>query len=123
MLNLSDEQIMLRDTVREFAAKELEPAAPEIDVTMAFPAEALRTMGELGFLGIPFPAQYGGGDLDTVSFVLMMEEIAKACGSTTLSVAAHCSLCCAPILMFGNERQKQKYLPPLLSGKKSARSV
>ena len=118
MLNLSDEQIMLRDTVREFAAKELEPAAPEIDVTMAFPAEALRTMGELGFLGIPFPAQYGGGDLDTVSFVLMMEEIAKACGSTTLSVAAHCSLCCAPILMFGNERQKQKYLPPLLSGKK-----
>jgi len=118
MLNLSDEQIMLRDTVREFAQKEIEPKAAEIDVTMEFPAETLRKMGELGFLGIPFPSQYGGGDLDTVSFVLMMEEIAKACGSTTLSVAAHCSLCSAPIMMFGNEVQKKKYLPPLLSGEK-----
>ncbi len=118
MLNLSDEQIMLRDTVREFAQKELEPVAAEIDVTMEFPADKLRTMGELGFLGIPFPARYGGGDLDTVSFVLMMEEIAKACGSTTLSVAAHCSLCSAPIFMLGSEKQKQKYLPDLLSGKK-----
>lgn len=118
MLNLSDEQIMLRDTVREFAQKEIEPKAAEIDVTMAFPGETLRKMGALGFLGIPFPAQYGGGDLDTVSFVLMMEEIAKTCGSTTLSVAAHCSLCSAPISMFGNEAQKKKYLPPLLSGEK-----
>jgi butyryl-CoA dehydrogenase len=118
MLNLSDEQIMLRDTVREFAQNELAPLAAEIDVTMEFPAENLHKMGELGFLGIPFPSQYGGGDLDTVSFALMMEEIAQACGSTTLSVAAHCSLCCAPIMMLGNEKQKQKYLPDLLSGKK-----
>src|SRR5262245_356136 len=118
MLKLSEEQVMLRDTVREFAQKELAPLAAQIDVTMEFPAENLHKMGELGFLGIPFPSKYGGGDLDTVSFVLMMEEIAQACGSTTLSVAAHCSLCAAPISMFGNERQKQKYLPDLLSGKK-----
>ncbi len=118
MLNFSDEQIMLRDTVREFAQKELETVASEIDVTMEFPAANLRKMGELGFLGIPFPSPYGGSDLDTVSFVLMMEEIAQACGATTLSVAAHCSLCASPILMFGNEKQKQKYLPDLLSGKK-----
>lgn len=118
MLNLSEEQVMLRDTVREFAQKEIEPKAAEIDVTMEFPAENLRKMGELGFLGIPFPAQYGGSDLDTVAFVLLMEEIAKACGATTLSVAAHCSLCSMPILMFGNEAQKKKYLPPLLSGEK-----
>ena len=118
MFYLTDEQAMIRDTVREFAQKELEPVAAEIDVTMAFPTENLRKMGELGFLGIPFPSQYGGGDLDTLSFALMMEEIAKACGSTTLSVAAHCSLCAMPILMYGSESQKKKYLPDLLSGKK-----
>ncbi|MGH7493865.1 MAG: acyl-CoA dehydrogenase [bacterium] len=118
MLKLSDEQVMLRDTVREFAQKELAPLAAQIDVTMEFPAENLHKMGELGFLGIPFPSKYGGGDLDTVSFALMIEEIAQACGSTTLSVAAHCSLCAAPISMFGDEEQKQKYLPDLLSGKK-----
>jgi len=118
MLNLSDEQLMLRDTVREFAKNEIEPRAAEIDRTMEFPEDNLRKMGELGFLGVPFPTEYGGGGLDTLSFALMMEELARICGSTTLSVAAHCSLCCAPINMFGNEVQKKKYLPDLLSGKK-----
>jgi alkylation response protein AidB-like acyl-CoA dehydrogenase len=117
-MHFTDEQIMLRDTVREFAKNEIEPRAAEIDRTMEFPADNLRKMGELGFLGIPFPTAYGGGGLDTVSFVLMMEELARVCGSTTLSVAAHCSLCCAPITMFGNEAQKKRYLPDLLSGKK-----
>lgn len=118
MLNFTDEQLMIRDTVREFARNEIEPKAAEIDQTMAFPAENLRKMGELGFLGIPFSSKYGGGDLDTVSFVLMIEELARVCGATTLSVAAHCSLCATPISMFGNEAQKQKYLPDLLTGKK-----
>jgi butyryl-CoA dehydrogenase len=115
---LTDEQIMLRDTVREFAQKEIEPVAAEIDRTMAFPADNLRQMGELGFLGIGFPAEFGGSGMDALSFALMIEEIAKACGSTVLSVAAHCSLCCAPISMFGNETQTKKYLPDLLTGKK-----
>lgn len=118
MLNFTDEQLMIRDTVREFARNEIEPKAAEIDQTMEFPAENLRKMGELGFLGIPFSSKYGGGDLDTVSFVLMIEELARVCGATTLSVAAHCSLCATPISMFGNEAQKQKYLPDLLTGKK-----
>jgi len=118
MLNFSDEQIMLRDTVREFVKNEIEPRAAEIDRTMDFPADNLRKMGELGFLGLPFPTEYGGGGLDTLSFALMMEELARVCGSTTLSVAAHCSLCCAPINMFGSEVQKKRYLPDLLSGKK-----
>ncbi|MCL4706266.1 acyl-CoA dehydrogenase [bacterium] len=118
MLNFTDEQLMIRDTVREFAKNEIEPKAAEIDQTMEFPAENLRKMGELGFLGIPFSSKYGGGDLDTVSFVLMIEELARVCGATTLSVAAHCSLCATPISMFGNEAQKQKYLPDLLTGKK-----
>jgi butyryl-CoA dehydrogenase len=115
---LTEEQIMLRDTVREFAKKEIEPIAAEIDQTMAFPAENLRKMGELGFLGISFPPEYGGSGMDTLSFTLMIEETAKACGSTCLSVAAHCSLCCTPIFLFGNEAQKKKYLPDLLTGKK-----
>jgi alkylation response protein AidB-like acyl-CoA dehydrogenase len=118
MLNLSDEQVMLRDTVREFAKNEIEPRAAEIDRTMEFPVDNLRKMGELGYLGMPFPTEYGGEGLDTLSFVLMMEELARVCGSTTLSVAAHCSLCCAPINMLGNEAQKRRYLPDLLSGKK-----
>ncbi|RIK71868.1 acyl-CoA dehydrogenase, partial [candidate division KSB1 bacterium] len=118
MLNFTDEQLMIRDTVREFAKNEIEPKAAEIDQTMEFPGENLRKMGELGFLGIPFSSKYGGGDLDTVSFVLMIEELARVCGATTLSVAAHCSLCATPISMFGNEAQKQKYLPDLLTGKK-----
>jgi len=118
MLNFSDEQIMLRDTVREFARNEIEPRAAEIDRTMEFPADNIRKMGELGFLGVPFPPEYGGGGFDTLSFALMIEELARACGATTLSVAAHCSLCCAPINMFGTEAQKQKYLPDLLAGKK-----
>jgi alkylation response protein AidB-like acyl-CoA dehydrogenase len=117
-MHFTDEQIMLRDTVREFARNEIEPRAAEIDRTMELPAENLRKMGELGFLGVPFPTEYGGGGLDTLSFALMMEELARACGSTTLSVAAHCSLCCAPINMFGNEAQKKRYLPDLLAGKK-----
>lgn len=118
MLNFTDEQLMIRDTVREFAKNEIEPKAAEIDQTMEFPGENLRKMGELGFLGIPFSSKYGGGDLDTVSFVLMIEELARVCGATTLSVAAHCSLCATPIYLFGNETQKQKYLPDLLTGKK-----
>lgn len=115
---LNEEQVMLRDTVREFAKKEIEPLAAEIDVTMAFPEENLRQMGELGFLGIGFPTEYGGSGMDALAFALMIEEVAKACGSTVLSMAAHCSLCCWPITAFGTETQKQKYLPALLAGKK-----
>jgi butyryl-CoA dehydrogenase len=115
---LTEEQVMLRDTVREFAKKEIEAIAAEIDCTMAFPADNLKKMGELGFLGIGFEPEHGGSGMDTLSFALMIEEVAKACGSTVLSVAAHCSLCCGPIAAFGNETQKQKYLPDLLAGKK-----
>lgn len=117
-MHFSDEQLMLRDTVREFAKNEIEPKAAEIDHTMEFPAENLHKMGELGFLGVSFPTEYGGSGLDTLSFALLMEELARVCGSTALSVAAHCSLCCAPVVMYGNEMQKQKYLPDLLSGRK-----
>ncbi|MFQ5707413.1 MAG: acyl-CoA dehydrogenase [bacterium] len=115
-MEYSEEQLMLRDMVREFARNELEPKAAEIDETGEFPWDNIRKMAELGLLGIPFPEQYGGAGMDTLSFVLALEEIAKVCGSTCLTIAAHTSLCATPIYLFGTEEQKQKYLTPLASG-------
>ncbi len=112
----SEEQLMLRDMVREFATKEIEPLAAEIDESCEYPMENIKKMAELGLLGIPFPEKYGGAGMDTVSLALALEEIAKACGSTCLSIAAHISLCATPIYLFGTDEQKQKYLTPLAQG-------
>lgn len=115
-MEFTDEQLMLRDMVREFAKNEIEPKAAEIDETCEFPLNNLKKMAELGLLGIPFPEEYGGAGMDTISLALAIEEIAKACGSTCLSMAAHISLCATPIYLFGTEEQKRKYLIPLASG-------
>lgn len=112
----TEEQLMLRNMVREFAQKEIEPLASEIDETCEYPLENVKKMAGLGLLGIPFPEKYGGAGMDTISLALALEEIANACASTCLSIAAHISLCTTPIYLFGNEEQKQKYLPPLASG-------
>lgn len=114
---LTDEQTMLRDAVRDFAQQEIAPRAREVDETATFPADTFRKMGELGFLGLPYPEQYGGAGADTVSYALAVAEISKACGSTGLSYAAHVSLGCAPFYLFGSETQKQQYLTHLASGK------
>ncbi len=116
-MNYTDEQMMLRDMVREFAKNEIEPIAAEIDESGEFPMANIKKMAELGLLGIPFPEEYGGAGMDTVSLALALEEIAKACGSTCLTVAAHISLCATPIYLFGTEEQKRKYLVPLAKGK------
>ncbi len=113
----TEEQLMLRDMVREFAKNEIEPIAAEIDETAEYPMDNIKKMAELGLLGIPFPDEYGGAGMDTISMALALEEIAKACASTCLSVAAHISLCATPIYLFGTEEQKQKYLIPLAQGK------
>ena len=115
-VELTEEQLMLRDTVREFAQNEIEPISAQIDESCEYPIENIKKMAELGFLGIPFPEKYGGAGMDTMSLVLAIEEVAKACGSTCLSMAAHISLCSMPIFLFGNEAQKQKYLAPLATG-------
>jgi len=112
----TEEQLMLRDMVREFAKNEIEPLAAEIDETCEYPMQNIKKMAELGLLGIPFPEEYGGAGMDSVSLALALEEIAKACGSTCLSIAAHISLCATPIYLFGSEAQKQKYLRPLAQG-------
>ena len=118
MITLTEEQKMLQQLAREFAENELAPRAAEIDESTEFPLDILRKMGELGLLGIPFPEKYEGAGLDTLSFALALEEFGAACGATTLSVAAHTSLCCTPIYLFGTEEQKMKYLPDLLTGRK-----
>jgi len=116
-MQLTEEQKMLRDMVRDFAENRIKPLAVELDETERFPEEVFQEMGELGLMGIPYPEEYGGAGMDTVSYAIAVEEIARVCGSTALGLAAHISLGCGPIVLFGNEEQKQKYLPDLCAGK------
>ncbi|WP_216829350.1 acyl-CoA dehydrogenase family protein [Alkalihalobacterium elongatum] len=113
---LTKEQQMIRDMVRDFAQNEVAPKAEHVDKTAEFPIETFKKMGELGMLGIPFPEQYGGSGGDTISYALSVEEIGRACGSTGLSYAAAVSLGASPIYYFGTEKQKQDHLVPLASG-------
>ena len=114
--DLTPEQKMIRDTVREFAEAEIAPHAAEWDRTEHFPIEVFRKMGELGFLGLPIPEEYGGAGADMISYCLAVEEIGRACGGTGLSYEAHVSLACTPILLYGTEEQKRKYLVPMARG-------
>lgn len=114
--DLTEEQRMTRNMVRDFANDVIKPRAIEIDVEAKFPNDIFEEMGRLGFMGIPFPEEYGGSGGDTVSYALAVEEIGKVCGSTGLSYAAAVSLGATPIYLFGTEEQKQKYLVPLAKG-------
>ena len=114
--NLTEEQKMTRNMVREFANDVIKPRAIEIDVEAKFPVDIFEEMGKLGLMGIPFPEEYGGSGGDTISYALAVEEIGKVCGSTGLSYAAAVSLGATPIYLFGTEEQKQKYLVPLAKG-------
>jgi alkylation response protein AidB-like acyl-CoA dehydrogenase len=113
---LTKEQKMIRDMVRDFAQAEIAPKASELDRTARFPIETFARMGELGLLGLPIPEEYGGAGADLTSYCLAVEEIGRACGGTGLSYEAHVSLACMPLLLYGTEEQKQKYLRPLASG-------
>ena len=115
---LSKEQEMLRQMFRDFCQNEVKPIAAEIDEEERFPWETVRKMGELGMMGVYFPREYGGGGADVLSYAMCVEELGKVCGSTSIIVSSHTSLCCAPIYEFGNEDQKHKYLPDLLTGRK-----
>jgi alkylation response protein AidB-like acyl-CoA dehydrogenase/uncharacterized membrane protein required for colicin V production len=113
---LTEEQRLIRDTVREFAQKEIVPIARHTDETGEFPWQTFKKLAELGLMGLPFPEQYGGAGGDTVSYALAVEEISAACGSTGLTYAAHVSLGSWPIYAFGSETQKRRYLVPLTRG-------
>lgn len=115
---LSREQEMLRQMYREFAETEVKPLAATIDEEERFPWETVQKMAPLGLLGIYFPKECGGGGADVLSYAMFVEELAKVCGTTSIVVSTHTSLCSAPIFEFGTEEQKRKYLPILLRGEK-----
>ncbi len=115
---LTEQQRMIRDAARDFAQKELAPYAAEWDRNETFPAEAVKKLGELGFMGINVPEQYGGAGLDMVSYVLAMEEISAACASTGVVMSVNNSLVCWPLETYGTEEQKMKFLAPLARGEK-----
>jgi butyryl-CoA dehydrogenase len=114
--SLSDEQRMFQKAVRDFCDRELKPYAAEVDESGHLRREALAKMPDLGLLGMQVPEVYGGADFDSISVVIAMEEIARACGSTGLSVEAHNELCCAPLVHWGTDAQKQRFLPRLTGG-------
>lgn len=115
--DLTDEQKAIQSLAREFAQNEVKPRAEEMDREEAFPYDLVTKMAELGFMGLPFPEEYGGAGGDTVSYALAVMEIARADASTAITMAAHCSLGATPFYLFGTEEQKQKYLVPLAQGK------
>lgn len=113
---LSEEHLMIRQAARDFAQNELKPGVIERDEHQKFPAEQIKKMGELGFLGMMVSPKYGGGGMDTISYVLAMEEISKVDASASVVMSVNNSLVCWGLENFGNEEQKQKYLVPLAKG-------
>lgn len=111
----TENQAQIAEMVREFANKHIRPNMMEWDESQKFPVDVFKKMGELGLMGVLVPAEYGGSGLSYFEYVTVVSEIAKVCGSVGLSTAAHNSLCTGHILYFGNEEQKQKYLPKLAS--------
>src|SRR5450759_2034183 len=114
----TEEHLLIKQTVRDFAEKEIAPRAEDIDSTDKFPTDIFTRMGDLGILGIPFAEAYGGSGGDYLSLLIALEEIARVSGSVAIILDAHTSLCCEPIYQFGTEEQKKKYLPSLLRGDK-----
>jgi alkylation response protein AidB-like acyl-CoA dehydrogenase len=117
---LSDEQRMLRDTVRDFARQEVAPVAGELDREKRFPYELVAKLGELGLMGIPFPEEYGGGGADSLSYAIAIEELARVDASLAITISAHSSLGTMPIHLWGSDEQKSHWLPDLCSGRKLA---
>ena len=115
---LSKEHEMARALFREFAENEVKPLAQEVDETEVFPRGTIEKMAKYGFLGIPVPKEYGGQGCDPLTYAMCVEELSKVCGTTGVIVSAHTSLCIDPIMTYGTEEQKQKYVVPLAKGEK-----
>src|ERR1700729_4115725 len=115
---LTDEQKMIRDTAREFAAREIAPKAAELDKSGRWPTEILAKMAELGLMGVAIPQEHGGAGMDTLSYALAMEEISAACASCGVIMSVNNSLFCDPVYKFGTDDQKKKVLTAVASGKK-----
>ncbi|HSD76910.1 MAG TPA: acyl-CoA dehydrogenase family protein [Solirubrobacteraceae bacterium] len=116
--DLSDDHRLLRQTVRDFAEQEVAPVAEELDRQKRFPYEIVAQMGELGWMGIPFPEDVGGAGGDTLGYALAVEELTRVDSSVAITMCAHTSLGTQPIYLFGSERQKERYLPDLCAGRR-----
>jgi butyryl-CoA dehydrogenase len=114
---LTDVQRMFQATARQFAEKEIAPIAAQVDESGQFPQTTIRHLGELGFMGISVPPQYGGAGADSVCYVVALEEISRACASHGVIMSVNNSLYCEPVLIFGTEEQRQRFVPPVASGK------
>lgn len=113
---LTEEQRLFQEAVRDFCEREIRPYAAEMDESGHMRMEAIAKMPDLGLVGLQVPEEYGGADFDSISVVIAMEELGRACGSTGLSVEAHNELCCQPIVHWGTDDQKRRFLPRLTSG-------
>lgn len=115
---LTDDQKLLQQTAHEFAEREIAPKAAELDKNGRWPTEIVKQMGELGFMGMMVPPEWGGGGLDTISYVLAMEEISRACASCGVIMSVNNSLYCDPVFRYGTDEQKRDFLAPAASGQK-----
>lgn len=118
--DLTEDQKAIRDLARDFAERELKDQSASWDAEKRFPSEMIPKLAELGFMGLQIPEAYAGAGLDLLSTALVIEEIARHCGSTALTLASHNGLCSSHILQFGTEEQRKKYLPDIAAGKKLA---
>ena len=116
MLLLREEHHQVREMARKFAEDVVAPQARDLDECEKFPTETVAQMAELGFLGLPYPEKYGGAGMDTLSYIIAVEEISRACASTGITLAAHVSLGCGPVYAIGSEEQKMKFLVPMAKG-------
>jgi len=116
--SLTEEQRAIQETAREFARREVDPIVDEIDESQKFPREVIAKAGELGFLGILFPEEYGGAGLGYIEYVIIVTELSKVDPSVGISIAAHNSLCSNHIYKFGNDEQRRRWLTPLAKGEK-----
>jgi alkylation response protein AidB-like acyl-CoA dehydrogenase len=116
-MQLTEEQVLIQDMARSFAQEQIKPCASEWDAKGIFPAQALQQMGELGFMGMLVPEQWGGSDTGNLAYVLALEEVAAADGATSAIMSVHNSVGCVPILKFGTDEQKQRFLTPLAQGR------
>jgi alkylation response protein AidB-like acyl-CoA dehydrogenase len=116
-LYFSEQHLAVREMVRQFAREEVAPVAKQFDADGTFPWENVRKMGELGLLGVPWPESLGGAGLDLMSFIITIEELARVDASTGLTISAHTTLGTSPIVNFGTDAQRQRFVPPLASGR------
>lgn len=114
---ISEEQQLIKENIREFTRQYVDPIAAEIDENSRYPKEVIDKLAEADWMGMPYPAQYGGAGLDYLTYIMVIEEISRSCAATGFIVSSHISLASGPIFNFGTEQQKQKYLVPLAQGK------